>query len=419
MRILHVNKFLHRRGGAEGYLLDLAGLQRTAGHETAYFGMEHPDNDQPSAGRPAPYVEFEPAPSGVRDKLALLGRMVWSTAARDGMEQALAEFRPDVVHAHNIYHQLSPSVLHAAARRGVPVVLTMHDYKLVCPTYQFLDHGKICTACVEGGPWQAARRSCKDGQWAASTAAALEVSLHRRFGAYDGVGCFVAPSRFLAAQVIAGGLDADRVVVQPNFTETDLPWGAEPNRAAVFAGRLSREKGVDTLVRAVGRLAALPSRASLTRQAPDGVLLDIVGDGPERTALEALADDVAPGRVRFHGRVGRTTLQALVGSATLSVVPSRWLENQPLAVLESFALGVPVLTTDLGGLPELVDDSTGWVVSADDDEAMAAVLQGALADPVGARALGAQGRRRVEERHDPKSHAEAITDIYRKAGAAT
>ncbi len=409
MRILHVNKFLHRRGGAEGYMLDLADLQQSAGHTTAYFGMEHPDNDRSSVGRPAPYVEFEPAPPKALDKLARLGRMVWSAAARDGMELALAEFRPDVVHAHNVYHQLSPSVLHAAARRGVPVVLTMHDYKLVCPTYRFLDHGNICTACVEGGPWQAARRACKDGQRVASAAAALEVSIHRRFGAYDGVRCFLAPSRFLADQVIAGGVYPDRVVVQPNFTETDLPWGLAPTTGAVFAGRLSREKGVDTLIRAVGRVAAGP--------ASRGVLLDVAGDGPERAALEALAAAVAPGLVRFHGRLDRAELQRLVGSATLSVVPSRWLENQPLAVLESFALGVPVLTTDLGGLPELVDAASGWVVPADDERAMAAALQEALADPSRARVLGAQGRRRVEEQHDPKSHVEAITDIYRRAGA--
>ena len=412
MRILHVNKFLHRRGGAEGYMLDLAALQRDHGHEVGFFGMDHPDNDQVSMGTPASYVEFEPAPGGTLARLHLAGRMIWSRSARQGMDEALDAFRPDVVHAHNIYHQLSPSVVHAASRRGIPVVLTMHDYKLACPTYQFLDQGRPCTACVTGGPWQAARRACKDGSRAASTAAAVEVSLHRRFGAYDGVRRLVAPSRFLAEQVTAAGVYPDRIRVQPNFTDLDVaPRREDPARAAVFAGRLSPEKGVDTLVRAVARAAA-----RLGERRPAGVLLDVAGDGPERAALEALAAAEAPGLVRFHGRLPREQLQALVREATLSVVPSRWYENQPLAVLESYAVGVPVLATDLGGLPELVDDTTGWVVPANDPDEMGRALAEALLDPAAARARGTRARRRAEERHEPKAHHAAIAAIYEEAG---
>jgi glycosyltransferase involved in cell wall biosynthesis len=412
MRILHVNKFLHRKGGAEGYMLDLADLQRQHGHEVAFYGMDHPNNDQVSAGTPASYAEFEPAPDGVTAKVALAGRMIWSRQAAKGMDEAIAAFRPDVVHAHNIYHQLSPSVVHAAARRDVPVVLTMHDYKLACPTYKFLDHGKPCTACVTKGPWEAARRGC-NGSRAGSTVAAIEVSLHRRFGAYDGVRRFISPSRFLAEQMTAAGIYPDRIRVQSNFTDIDLePRTAEATGAAVFAGRLSSEKGVDTLVRAIGRAAgALEDR--------DGVLLDVAGDGPERDELEALAETVAPGRVRFHGHMARADLQDLIRSAAVSVVPSRWHENQPLAVLESFALGVPVLGTDLGGLPEMVDDETGWVVPANDDEAMSAALVRALSDPWGTHQRGVNARERVEERHAPSTHLAAIEAIYEEAGVTS
>ncbi len=255
MRVLHVNKFLHRRGGAEGYMLDLAELQRVDGHEVAFFGMQHPDNDVASVGRPPRHVEFDPAPSGTVARLGLLGRMVWSVPAARGMAAAIEEFRPDVVHAHNVYHQLSPSVLHAASSRGVPVVLTLHDYKLVCPTYRFLDHDAPCTACVTRGPWEAARRSCQGGSRAASAAAALEVDLHRRFGAYDAVDRFLAPSRFLGDQVAAAGVQAGRVRVQPNFAVLGAPPEGPPaDPRLVVAARLSSEKGVDTLVRAVGAL---------------------------------------------------------------------------------------------------------------------------------------------------------------------
>jgi glycosyltransferase involved in cell wall biosynthesis len=336
--------------------------------------------------------------------------MVWSRAAQRGMEAALDEFRPDVVHAHNIYHQLSPSVVHAAARRGIPVVLTMHDYKLACPTYQLLDHGHPCTACVTGGPWQAARRSCRDGSRAKSTVAAVEVIIHRRMGAYDGVRRLIAPSRFLADTMAAAGVYPDRLRVQPNFTDLDVPVRTGPaTHAVVFAGRLSAEKGVDVLVRAVGLAAAGLGDGT-------GVLLDIAGDGPEREALESLADQVAPGRVRFHGRLPRAELTALVGSATVSAVPSRWHENQPLAVLESYALGVPVIATDLGGLPELVDETTGWVRPADNVPALAGAVVDALRDPDEAALRGKRARRTAEERHHPARHLAGIRRIYHEAG---
>lgn len=412
MRILHVNKFLYRRGGAEGYMIDLAGLQSAQGHEVAFFGMEHPENDLPVVGTPPSHVEFEPPPPGVAARLELVGRMLWSRSAARGMTEAIQAFKPDVVHAHNVYHQLSPSVVHAARRAAVPVVLTMHDYKLVCPTYQFLDRGRLCTACVDQGPWEAARRACKDGSRAASTAAAVEVALHRRLGAYGGVGRFVAPSEFLAAQVRRAGVFPERIRVQSNFTDLAPPPGAVESRpVVVFAGRLSQEKGVDTLVRAVGRL----DRGSLDTPHSEP-LLEVAGDGPVRADLEQLAAQVAPGRVRFHGRLARPDLQRLVRSATASVVPSRWYENQPLAVLESFALGVPVIGTDLGGLPELVDGDTGWLVAPDDDVALAVLLAAVLADPAEAARRGLGARSRVEQHHSPEGHLAGILRIYAEAG---
>lgn len=408
-RVLHVNKFLYRRGGAEGYLLDLAALQRAAGHEVAFFGMDHPDNDVACAGRAAPYVEFEPAPSSSARRLALAGRMLWSTSARSGFLAALDEFRPDVVHAHNVYHQLSPSVLHAAARRGVPVVMTLHDYKLVCPTYQFLDRDqRPCTACVTQGPLQAVRRACKDGSRAASTAAAVEVTVHRRLGAYDGVRRFLAPSMFLCRQLAAAGVGTGRVRHQTNFTE--LPDLAELGHTSdgpayfVVAGRLSAEKAVDTAIRAVGQVA--------------GARLEVAGDGPELRALEALAHLVAPGRVRFHGRLDVPELRRVVAGARAVLVPSRWHENQPLAVLEAQALAVPVVTTDLGGLPELVDDDTGWIRPAGDVAALAAVLTEALDDPRGAARRGVAARRRVERHHGPQDHLRAIERHYQEASTS-
>lgn len=407
MRILHVNKFLYRRGGAEGYLLDLATLQRGHGHEVAYFGMDHPDNDRPQRyGQHFPkLIELEPPPRGVRARAAAAGRMLYSPSSRRGLAAVLADFRPDVVHLHNIYHQLSPSILAAARDAGVPCVMTLHDYKLACPSYQMLANGVVCDACVRSGPWQAARRRCKDGSLGASSLLAVESLAHRAMRAYGPVQAFISPSRFLAAVMARAGVYPDRMHVVPHFIDvTSVQRAAGPGRGVLFFGRLAPEKGVDVLIEALGRL-------------PDGTALDIAGDGPARAQLQSLAQTRAPGRIRFHGRLDRTALHQLVRSAAVVAVPSRWNENQPMAVLEAFACGVPVVTTDLGGLPELIDDGVdGATVPASDPVALADALRPILADTQRAHAMGLAAREKVQREFSPSAHLSSLHDIYTRAG---
>jgi glycosyltransferase involved in cell wall biosynthesis len=188
MRILHVNKFLHRRGGAESYMLDLAALQRATGHEVEFFGMDHRSNPPMRFAAHFPRsMQLDPLPPGLRRRAAAAARMVYSPAARHGMEEVVRSFRPDVAHLHNIYHQLSPSVLRPLARAGVPAVMTLHDYKLICPTYLLLDHGRICEACLDGFFAHAVARRCKDDSLGASATLALESTVHRLTRAY----CYV------------------------------------------------------------------------------------------------------------------------------------------------------------------------------------------------------------------------------------
>lgn len=406
MRVLHVNKFLYRRGGAEGYLLDLANLQRAAGDTVAYFGMSHPENESPLPyeARFPSEVELEPAPSGLRPRAVAVGRMLWSPASRRGLARVIDDFRPDVLHLHNIYHQLSPSVLAAARTAGVPCVLTLHDYKLACPSYQLLDRGRPCQACVTGGPLQAARRRCKDGSLSRSGLLAVESWLHRRVDAYDPVQVFVSPSEFLADVMRRAGVYPDRLRVVNHFVDlTGVAAKETPGGGVVFAGRLAPEKGVDVLVEAVAAL-------------PDGVTVDVAGDGPARPGLEALAARRVPGRIRFHGRLDKTRLHELIRSAAVVAVPSRWHENQPMAVLEAFACGVPVVATDLGGLPELVESEVdGLVVAADQPTALGAALNDILADPGRAYRMGRAGRTKVAGRFAPDLHLDRIRGVYAEA----
>ena len=402
MRILHVNKFLYRRGGAEGYMLDVAALQVAAGHEVAFFGMDHPDNPpQRFAAQLPAFVELEPPPPGMARRAAAAGRMLWSTSARRGMDAVVRAFRPDVAHAHNLYHQLSPSVLRPLADRGVPVVLTLHDYKLACPSYQLLDHGRLCDACLGGRYHRAVARRCKDGSLGASLVLAVESGAHRLLGAWGPVRTFISPSRFMAATMSRAGVYPERLELLDHFVDArPLRPKSRPGGPVVFAGRLAAEKGVDVLIEAI---AALGPEARL----------EVAVEGPERAALESLAAELAPGRVRFHGRLARDRLLELIRGATVVAVPSRWHENQPMAVLESFACGVPVVATDLGGLPELVDPGRdGQIVPAGDADALADALADLLAEPERALAMGAAGRAKVERRFAPALHLQRLEQIY-------
>lgn len=401
MRVLHVNKFLYRRGGAEGYLFDLAALQRARGDEVAYFGMAHPDNDAPQRYGHffPPYVQLEPPPPGVAKRAAAVGRMLHSPASRRGLAKVIADFRPDVVHAHNVYHQLSPSVLRAAADAGVPCVLTMHDYKLACPSYQLLAGRAVCDACVTGGPWQAVRTRCKDGSLGRSAVLAAETWLHRVTGAYGPVTAFVSPSRFLADVMARAGVYPDRLRVVSHFVDgSTIAPKREPGAGVVFAGRLVPEKGVDTLIAAAGL---------------GGFRVDVAGEGPARAELERLAEQAAPGLVTFHGRLAKDDLHDLMRRARVAAVPSRWHENQPMAVLEAFACGLPVVTTGLGGLPELVQPGVdGAIVPADDPPALAAAVAGFLADPERALTMGGAGRAKVERDFAPDVHLARLREVY-------
>lgn len=402
MKILHVNKFLYRRGGAEAYMQDLAALQRAAGHDVEYFGMAHPDNDRCTYERLFPsHIELEPPPPGAMAKARAAARMLWSREARAGMDATLEAYRPDVVHLHNIYHQLSPSVLRPVARRGVAAVMTLHDYKLACPTYQFLDHGQPCTACVARKFHHAPLKRCKDDSVAVSGLAAAELAAHTFLGAYGPTARFICPSRFLLDSMTAARVYPDRLRHVPHFVETDgLPAKTEPGGSVVFAGRLAPEKGVDVLLDAAAEL-------------PD-VRFDIAGDGPSREALEAAAS----GRpnVHFLGRLDRAAVLELVTSAAVAVVPSRWYENQPMSVLEAMACGVPVVTTTLGGLPELVTDGvTGALVPPNDAGALAAAVRELLASPQRAFEMGATARAQIIGEFAPAVHLERVHAVYDEA----
>jgi glycosyltransferase involved in cell wall biosynthesis len=383
-------------------MLDLSALQSARGDEIEFFAMSHAMNRPSRFESQFPEnVEFNPPPSTITGRIRAAGRLLYSPAAKKGMENVLAEFRPDVVHLHNIYHQLSPSVLRPLAEQGIPAVMTLHDYKLVCPTYLFLAHGQVCEACLGGRFYQAILKRCNEGSLSASSLNALELTVHTATKAYAPVTLFLAPSRFLLGKISEGGVFPDRLRLLHNFVDASaITRKTTAGGGVVYAGRLSYEKGVDVLIEAAARM-----------RTP----IDVAGDGPDRQQFESLAERLGVD-ARFHGHLQKGELHDLVRSASVSILPSRCHENQPLGVLESFCCGVPVVGTSLGGIPELITPGVnGDLVPPNDPNALATSIESFLADDKRAHEMGAAGRAFVEEEFSPLRHLHRLDHLYDEA----
>lgn len=385
-------------------MLDLADLQRRAGATVEFWGMEHPDDDPHTyADHFAPHMELDPPPAGLGDRLVTGGRMLWNRHAAAGLARTIEAFRPQVIHAHNIYHQLSPAILRAATHSSTPVVMTLHDYKLACPTYQFLRDGAVCQECLGGGFHRAVVNRCQSGSLVQSALLAAETGLHRQIKAYRRVDRFVCPSEFLARKMREAGVFPDKLRTIPHFVDVGRAIARPADfrgTGALFVGRLAPEKGVDVAIRAM-------------RLVPEHIDLTIVGDGPERARLEALAQREAPGRVRFTGRVDRNRVAVYMSRASALVVPSVWFENQPMNMLEASVAGLPSIASELGGMAELIDHGrTGWLVPPNDEVALAEAISHAAGDPALASKMGDLARARVLDIHDPARHVEALAGLY-------
>lgn len=402
MRVLHVNKYLHRRGGADAYCLGLADLQRNRGLQVDFFAMSDPDNEPSTYSEWFPrHAELSPPYGGAKHRVLTAGRMIYNAQAARGMSRVLDSFQPDVVHLHNIYHQLSPSILGPVRDRNIASVMTLHDYKLACPSYRMLDHGRVCDACINGGFRQAVRRKCKDDSFISSGLLAVESAIHRRLGSYDSVGLFICPSTFLRDTVARAGIDPGRLRVAANYVDVS---GAVLKTSAggpvLYSGRLSEEKGVDVLLGAAQRL-------------PPGTTLRILGDGPARSELEAAAANSGGASVEFVGHVSPSSVRRHLAEASVLVIPSRWNENQPLTVLEAFAAGVPVVASEIGGLPEMIRPGVdGLLVQPNDPEQLAHALRTLMNAPEWALEMGRSGRRRAEEEFGPAQHLDRVRSLY-------
>jgi glycosyltransferase involved in cell wall biosynthesis len=406
MKLLLINKFYYLRGGTERYCFDVTALLQRHGHRVIPFSMTHERNRESEYSRYfVDEISFERS-ANLQHPLASLGaatRAVYSRQARHRLEALIRKEKPDIAYLHNIHHQISLSILPVLKEHGIPIVWRLHDYSLFCPNSILYSRGAICEACAGGRYYHIVLRGCRRGSRAASLVAALGSYVDRRLRLSDLVDLFIAPSQFLRAKMIQHGLAAGRLIVQPNFFEPPAPLrpgGREHGEGGdVLAfGRLSPEKGLKTLIQAVA-------------QVPE-CRLKVVGDGPQRQELEALAGRTAGDRVEFTGYQPAGRLLETLRRAALVVLPSEWYENCPYTILEAFAAGKPVIASDIGGIPELVEDGRQGLLFEPGHAGMLADRMRALLDDPGRRELlGRNAGSRAEEAYGPGLHYTTFMEV--------
>lgn len=399
--VLLVNNYAHVRGGSERCFLDQLRLLEEHGHRVRVLSTRPPAGIEAEGTLPEESELLEPvelARPGPADVL----RFHYSRAARAAVERMLARAAPpELAHLHITYGQLTASILSPLRRAGVPVLQTLHEYRLACPVSTFVSRGTICERCSGGSFWHALPRACNRGSFVRTLVSVSESYLSRALGAQSGVALFLAPSEFLRQKMLAHGLAPARIRTLPNALD---PRAYEPARGPgehfLFVGRLERLKGVLTLARAAARVRGLP--------------LLLAGEGEARAELEALVRAEGLAHVRVLGHRPAAELRALVRAARCVLVPSQWYENLPMSVLEAMACARAVIATRIGGIPELVrDGETGFLVPPGDVEALAERLAFAAAHGDECVELGRRARTRVEREFSAEVHYSGLLAAYR------
>lgn len=338
-------------------------------------------------------------------KIGSAQKIIYSFEARKKIRALADVYRPNIAHAHNIYHHLSPAIFSVLKNMGIPTVLTLHDLKIACPAYKMLASDGVCERCNGGALKNVVLRSCVKDSVVLSSIVYLEAVLHKLLGSYSSsVDKFVVPSKFYQDKLVEWGWPRDKLIYIPNSIDTSGIEMADGKcgRAFVYAGRLAPEKGVATLIDAV---------------AMAGAEAWIVGAGPDEAALKALAVE-KKARIGFIGHQDKAALFSIMRRARAVVLPSEWYENAPLSVMEAYALGIPVIGAAIGGIPELVTDGeTGLLFESGNVTALAnaiAKVEQMADDDV--REMGRRGNNLMKERFGPLQYKERMFDLYTSLG---
>ena len=330
---------------------------------------------------------------------------VWASRSYREVTSVLAKEKPDAAHFHNTQPLISPAAYYACAEARVPVVQTLHNYRLLCPSATLMREGEVCEACLgRSVPWPGVVHACYRGSRAATAAVAAMIAVHRAMGTWrQKVKVYVALSEFARQKFVEGGLPPERIVVKPNFMVCDPGAKKQQGEYALYVGRLSEEKGPQVLLKGWARLRA-------------PIPLKMAGAGPLNEGLSREIAEERLGEVDLLGQVNSPVIAGLFHRARFLVLPSLCYENFPLTVAQAFACGVPVITSRLGSMAEIVTDGkTGLHFSAGDDADLAAKVGWAWTHPKQMEIMGREARAEYEAKYTAKCGLDNLMRVYRQA----
>jgi len=388
MKIVLVHNTYQQPGGEDAAFRNEYNLLTKAGHEVVRYVRSNHDVSH--------YVSVR--------QLALAKRTIWASDTREEFRQLLLRERPEIVHVHNTFLMVSPSVYWACRDANVPVIQTLHNYRLICPGGTLFRDGRVCEECVEHGVWQSVRYGCYRKSRTYSALVAAMLTTHRLLGTWSRmIDYYLALTDFARRKFIAGGLPADKILVKPNFVYPDPGDGNEERSYALFVGRLSPEKGLPTLLAAWARLGIF-------------MPLHIIGDGPVQAQLEEYVRQFHIPSVRFLGSLKWELVVRAMKGALCLMFPSQCYEGLPMTVIEAFACGTPVIASRMDSRQELISDGwTGLNFTPGDADDLASKARWAWKHPGDMAEMGKRARREYEAKYTSARNYKMLLEIYDRA----
>lgn len=410
MRILLVNYRYFVSGGPEKYMFNIKKMLEDNGHEVFPFSIHSNKNIEtkyskyfvePIGGRDATYFdEVKKTPKSIWQ---MLTRSIYSTEVEKAIKGEIRDVKPDIVYIIHFVNKLSPSVITGARKMGVPVVLRLSDYFLLCPRFDFMYQKKVCEDCLSKGYCSCIKKRCVKGSLFASVIRVFSMKFHNFIHVYQGVDAFITPSEFLKKKLVANGFDEKKITCIPTFTASKSEVGeAQLGSYGLYFGRITEEKGVETVIKAYEKLP--------------GYKLKIMGDDTTKEGAR-LKDYVKKHKmhnVEFLGFKSGIELEEIIKGARFTLIPSIWYDNLPNTALESFQYSKPVIASNIGSLPELViDGMNGYLFEPGNDGALVKAIQKLDDDAIVVK-MGAESRKRLETRFAPQTHYDSLMKVFNK-----
>jgi len=408
MKILQINKFFFLKGGSERHFFDLSDLLSLKGNEVSVWSSNHKNNFKfPNQENFAEFIDFSKKESFLKE-IKKVKNIFWNKEAQKKLEKIIKHKKPDIAHLHNFFSHFSPSIIFSLKKYNIPIVLTLHDYKLFCPNYKFFSNNEVCFDCLNDKNYRKCfYKKCIKKSYAKSFIGYLEGKWHKDFlKISEKIDFFIAPSLFIKKKAIEWGIPKEKIIHLPNFvnkSKLNNKNSKDQSSYILYFGRLSEEKGVEMLIK---------SFLNISNDFPKWEL-KIAGDGPEMEKLNKLFKDNK--KIDFLGKKNKKELNEIISEAYLTIVPSLWPENFPYSILESNSLSTPVLASKIGGLTELIkDEETGLLFNPNNQNDLENKIIWAIRNPKKIKKIRETAQKKVFDKYNSNEYYKKIIKIYER-----